>query len=593
MVRSPDARGARRPPRRRPGRGSAAGGQGTGAAQGGALEEGGGPARRRAVRPPPRPRRPDAGPLLRLLAESAAGLRQRAAAPPPWLRRLARAFSRPRLPLPATVEEGGDLGALELLRPLIADAHARALTGLRRLAGGSPGLLAPEELAAALLPTLARRLRWASERAFALELQASRLEGTLAGETPEERFASFVARLRRPADALELLRRYPVLARDACRHAEQWVETSLEMMRRFAADRDEILSTLLTAGASPGPVTTAQAGLSDRHAGGRSVAILAFASGERVVYKPKPMAADLELQSLTAWLNARGAEPPLRCLEVVERGDYGWMEAVSPRPCVTPEEVERFHERQGGWLALLYALEATDFHYENLVAEGEHPVPIDFETLFQPAFPEPALSGPGYSPTTYTVLHSGLLPRRFWATVADGGMDLSGMGAAAGQSYEMKGITGERTDEMRWAPREMRTAAGRTSPPCAASRCRSGSTATPSCAASARCTGYWCAIARSCSTPRVLSAASRACRYGSSSGGPRSTPTFCTSAIIPTICRTRSTATACTTVSGWKRRSIRLSGERCAPSRRLWQGATSPAWRPGPPRRPCSPGEGP
>ncbi len=38
-------------------------------------------------------------------------------------------------------------------------------------------------------------------------------------------------------------------------------------------------------------------------------------------------------------------------------------------------------------LALFYALEATDFHHENLIAEGEHPVPIDLETLFQPASP--------------------------------------------------------------------------------------------------------------------------------------------------------------------------------------------------------------
>src|ERR1700716_3833791 len=55
-------------------------------------------------------------------------------------------------------------------------------------------------------------------------------EGRLRGETPEERFASFVAILRDPAEALEILRRYPVLARDACLYSEQWAEASLEMM---------------------------------------------------------------------------------------------------------------------------------------------------------------------------------------------------------------------------------------------------------------------------------------------------------------------------------------------------------------------------
>jgi hypothetical protein len=335
--------------------------------------------------------------FLRVLAAPAADLRQRAAGPPDWLRLLARSFGQDSPPLPAEVEDGGGLGILELLRPLIADAHARVLAGLRRIASGAPGLYVPEDLAAALLATLIRRLRWASERTLALELHASRLEGKLRGETSEERFRSFVERLRQPAGALEILRRYPVLARDACRHAGQWAETSLEMMERFAADREEIVRRL-GAGADPGPLAAVSTGLSDRHGGGRSVAVLAFASGLQAVYKPKSLAVDVHFQTLVAWLGERGCDPPLRRLAVLDRGVYGWVEHVAARPCETPEEAERFHERQGAWAALFYALEATDFHHENLIAEGEHPVPIDLETLFQPALAEPACSPGGSGP---------------------------------------------------------------------------------------------------------------------------------------------------------------------------------------------------
>ncbi|HEX3551803.1 MAG TPA: type 2 lanthipeptide synthetase LanM family protein [Thermoanaerobaculia bacterium] len=395
--------------------------------------------------------------FLRLLAAPATVLQQRANSRPAWLQLLARTFSQPLLPLPTEVEDG--LGVLELLRPLIADAHARVLEGLRRIAAGTPGLLDAEPIAAALLATLIKRLRWASERALALELQASRLEGKLQGETPEERFRSFVERLRQPGPALEILRRYPVLARDACRHAEQWVETSLEMMQRFAADRKEIVR-LLSAGADPGSLAAVQTGLSDRHAGGRSVAVFTFASGLKIVYKPKSLAVDRHLQTLIARLNEWGDELPLRVLAILDRGAYGWMEHVAARPCETPEEVERFHERQGAWLALFYVLEATDFHHENLIAEGEHPVPIDLETLFQPAHAAPAASGPGYLPTAHTVLNSGLLPRRFWATAEQAGLDLSGMGAAGGQKMALKRITGDGTDQMRWAGHETQLPAG-------------------------------------------------------------------------------------------------------------------------------------
>jgi type 2 lantibiotic biosynthesis protein LanM len=391
--------------------------------------------------------------LLRILAEPASGWRRRAGGRPPWLERLARAFSQPSLPLPPAVGNGSGLGILELLRPLIAEAHARVLAGLQAIAAREPALLDAADAAAVaggLLATLLQRLRRAAERTLVLELQVSRLEGKLQGETPEERFGSFVAMLREPASGLELLRRYPVLARDACLHADQWVETSLETMARLAVDRREIVARF-AGGEDPGPVATARTGLGDFHAEGRSVTVLTFASGLRIVYKPRSLALDLRFQELIAWLNERGASPPLPRLGVLDRGSYGWMEHVAASPCRTAEEVERFHERQGAWVALFYALEATDFHWENLIAAGEHPVPIDLETLFQSVVAEPDAGGARWVPADHTVLRGGLLPRRFWAGGGQGGLDLSGMGAAAGQTTEVNRVTGDGTDRMRWA----------------------------------------------------------------------------------------------------------------------------------------------
>lgn len=388
--------------------------------------------------------------LLRILAEPASGLQRRAVSPPEWLQRLERTFSRP------ASGNGHSLGILELLRPLISEAHDHVLDRLRQI---EEAPIEPGPVTARLLETLLKRLRWASERTLALELHASRLEGKLQGDTPEERFASFIASLKQPGTALEILQRYPVLARDACRHAEQWAETSLEMIERFGADWEEIVR-LFAGGEDPGALVDAQIGLSDRHAGGRSVAILEFRSGFRVVYKPKPLTVDLRFQELVAWLNDRGATPPLQCLKILDRGSYGWMEHIAASPCATMDEVERFHERQGAWVALFYALEATDFHHENLIAVGEHPVPIDLETLLQPVFSDQPASGPGSVPTAHTVLRSGLLPRRFWGNAMEAGIDLSGMGATGGQDVPIKRITDEGTDQMRWALHQTRMETG-------------------------------------------------------------------------------------------------------------------------------------
>jgi hypothetical protein len=271
--------------------------------------------------------------FLRILAEPAADLQRRAGGPPAWLEPLKRTFSQAVPPLPAAYEEGQGLGLLELLRPLVSDAYGRVLERLRRIAETAG--LDPEAVAGGLLATLLRRLRWVSERTLTLELNVSRLEGRLHGDTPEERFGSFVASLRQPETALEILGRYPVLARDACRQTEQWAETTLEMMERFAADREEIVR-LFASGEDPGALAGVRIGLSDRHAGGRSVAILDFASGLRAVYKPKPLGIDLRFQGLVEWLNERGADPPLRRLAILDRGAYGWMEHVSARPCEAP-----------------------------------------------------------------------------------------------------------------------------------------------------------------------------------------------------------------------------------------------------------------
>lgn len=331
-----------------------------------------------------------------------------------------------------------DLGFLEVLRPVISEAHGRLSRAL-----------APE-VAASLLDHLLERLRWMVERTLILELNISRLEGKLQGETPEVRFASFLESLRSPEEAGAILARYPVLAAEAERHARQWADTSLEILERFAADRDDLVRRLF-AGSDPGAVTAVEPGRGDRHDGGRTVAILTFGSGRKLVYKPRSLAVDAWFQELLVWLDERGARPRLLPLRVLDRGSHGWMEFVAPASCSTREEVERFYERQGAWVALLYALEANDFHWENLIAAGEHPVLVDLETLLQPMPPD---LGPGEDPLSSTVLRGALLPHGM-RVEGSGVIDVSGMGATAGQKTKGRFAVDAGTDRMRLALAEL------------------------------------------------------------------------------------------------------------------------------------------
>lgn len=380
--------------------------------------------------------------FLRVLAEPASTLAALLPEPPEWLRELSQAFIRETALPPALAD---DLGFLEALRPLIAEGHARLAEGLRGLAGGG-GLLDGEAVAASLVRHLLERLRWMAERTLILELHVSRLEGKLSGETPEARFASFIESLRDREQSLAILARYPVLAREAARRVTQWVMTSLETLERFLADRDDLVCHVFR-GRDPGALTALEPGRGDRHGTGRTVTLLAFASGLRLVYKPRSLAVDSWFQELLLWLNERGARPELSPMRVLDRGTHGWMEFISPAPCSTPEEVGRFYERQGAWVALLYALEANDFHWENVIAAGEHPVLIDLETLFQPGWPD---REPMEDPAAMTVLRTGLLPWRF-QTDGFATFDLSGLGATAGQKTEGRFPVDAGTDQMRLA----------------------------------------------------------------------------------------------------------------------------------------------
>jgi type 2 lantibiotic biosynthesis protein LanM len=380
-----------------------------------------------------------------------------------WLKELARAFADSRassgegIRLPESLREKPVAGFLNLIEPLLERGRARVREGAREIASRHAARpFDPDTVQDVLGVDLPTKLLWMMGRTLTLELNVARLQGELEGETSEQRFESFVEGLRQRTRAVSLLREYAVLARRLTCAVESWVGASLEFLERLCADWDRLLA-IFGPDAEPGILVGVKGDAGDSHRGGRSVMIAEFADGFRVVYKPRSLSVDIHFQELLEWLDRRGTHTPFRRLKIVERGTHGWVEFVSPRPCRTPEEVRRFYVRQGAYLALLYALEATDFHFENLIAEGEHPVLIDLESLFQPRVTGADIKQPDVLLASQTAIHSvlrvGLLPQRMLAKEGYEGLDMSGLGAVAGQPTPERAVKleGLGTDEMRVA----------------------------------------------------------------------------------------------------------------------------------------------
>jgi type 2 lantibiotic biosynthesis protein LanM len=379
--------------------------------------------------------------LLLLLDESVEEIQARSSLPD-WLCELRQAFEKYTssdallCALPEPDEQIPSTAFLPSIHPLLAKGHTDLLSGIDELGRQYPRLpFAREPVVSSLLAGLSQQLLFNVGRTYALELKVAGMLGRLRGATPQERFESFTQRLSQREVILPLLEEYCVLARALVLTVEQWRTSSLELLERLCADWSEIRA-LLPPGDDHCLLEEIESEAGDRHRDGRSVMLLKFSGGARLVYKPKSLAIDQHFQELLKRLNKYGASPAFQTLKIIDRGTYGWAEFASSRECATPEEIRRFYERQGAYLALLYALEATDIHAENLIAAGEHPLLVDLETLFHPRIDLSKTffaQEPAFEAIWHSVIRVGLLPVRLWGNEDAPGVNISGLGGEEGQ----------------------------------------------------------------------------------------------------------------------------------------------------------------
>ncbi|GHO76727.1 hypothetical protein KSD_44980 [Ktedonobacter sp. SOSP1-85] len=230
---------------------------------------------------------------------------------------------------------------------------------------------------------------------------------------------------------------YSVLARLLATTVEAWIDNTYAFIRRLADDQ-ELLQQQFADGQALGQVVALQPAFSNPHHGRRMAMALTFASGRKLVYKPRDIGMEASYFTLLAWCNEQGVEPPFKIVTVVPRGSYGWMEYVAHVECENERAGQNFYRRAGMLLCLAYMLGGKQCFYDHIVAHGEHPVLVDASALLQPFVnPEPRefLPGANWEEGTYSVLHTGLLASWDQLTPHDGSsragemyMDISGFG---------------------------------------------------------------------------------------------------------------------------------------------------------------------
>ncbi|WP_175475312.1 type 2 lanthipeptide synthetase LanM [Butyrivibrio sp. ob235] len=174
----------------------------------------------------------------------------------------------------------------------------------------------------------------------------------------------------------------------------------------------------------------------DTHNGGRTVAVLTFEGGCRLVYKPRNMYPEKAFSRCCELLNNWLRDYELINPGLVVRENYGFQEFMKAHECKTEGEVHGYYHRIGRVMGLFYILDTTDIHAENIIPYGEYPIFIDLESLIlAPRKREGEQKGSlAYNVNKkfeHSVFTSNLLPCVFKGSTID--FDISGLGAYAGQ----------------------------------------------------------------------------------------------------------------------------------------------------------------
>lgn len=178
---------------------------------------------------------------------------------------------------------------------------------------------------------------------------------------------------------IERLCHFPALTYVLGTAVRQWRQATTEMILRLASDLTLLREqAFLHTGLSK--LVDLEADLGDRHNDGRSVAVLRFDDGSRIVYKPKDGGAAAIFHTLIDDFLPSTS----RGYRAVERNGYHWESYVAQSSVADPADVRQFFAHYGGLVRLVQLLEGRDFWIDNLRVDGTTPRFVDSECILQP-----------------------------------------------------------------------------------------------------------------------------------------------------------------------------------------------------------------
>lgn len=280
---------------------------------------------------------------------------------------------------------------------------------------------------------LLERLSNVSMGILMFEMQLNKKDGNLKGDNEKEEYIFYNDKMLKDIEYLQkLFDIYPVWERVLFETINTLVENYDTLIKRLERDKEEIQQEWNLA---EWQISKIEVSGSDSHNKGKTVLLIELKNGAKIVYKPRSLKPEIAYQEFCSKISQK-CKYPTRSIKIIDKGEYGWEEFIKASSCKSQEELKRYYYRFGILIFINYILNANDLHVENVIAQGEHPVIIDAETIldnkrdYQQKNARMMLSEQIHE----SVLYSGLLPQYRFSRKGKA-VDMSAINGQEGEEY--------------------------------------------------------------------------------------------------------------------------------------------------------------
>lgn len=235
---------------------------------------------------------------------------------------------------------------------------------------------------------------------------------------------------------IEFYLKYPVLIRRLSQKFLHMINYYKELFSNLNKSYDEMKKKKFV---TNNIITDVSCDMGDTHEKGKFVIKIYFDENS-IIYKPRNLYITKCFYSFIEWTNKRFNLYKLPTVKTIWNDTYTIEECIIYESCETESEIERFYNRIGYYITILYLLNGNDIHFENIIAHKEYPYIIDLETLFahnseQLIYKNLAIENIAKN-IHQSVKGSCLLPSYMFGNQKDRGVDISGLG---GKKAELPG----------------------------------------------------------------------------------------------------------------------------------------------------------